>query len=137
MIARRRMLETTLFGGFLGAAAPVSTEAADQSASEKQTQEIVDALKDIRKAIEAPQGGFPEIALVRQKQIDFLRASGKFPDFVDVGLDVWFAIHDWHIRHLQPLAFGRDANGRYTIAVMATQVVLRPDLVPSFVGVAY
>src|SRR5437588_5140455 len=136
MIARRRMLETTLFGGFLGAAAPAASEPAGQS-SERQTQEVVDALKEIRKAIEAPLGSFPEIALVRQKQIDFLRASGRFPDFVDVGLDVWFAIHDWHIRHLQPLAFGRDANGRYTIAVMATQIVLRPDLVPSFVGVAY
>ena len=42
------------------AAVPAASEPAGQS-SERQTQEVVDALKEIRKAIEAPQGGFPEI----------------------------------------------------------------------------
>jgi hypothetical protein len=138
MLARRRMLGTTLFGGLLGSAIP-AVDAADQSnqTSEHQTMEIVNALKDIRRAIEAPQTGFGEILPIRLKQMDYLRATNKFPDFIDVGLDVWFAVHDWHVKHMQQPALGRDANGRYTLSVMGTQLVMRPDLVPSFISAPY
>jgi hypothetical protein len=149
MLARRRMLGTTLFGGLLGSAIPASVSARSRTAaeagpdeqnnqsSERQLTEIADALKDLRKAIEAPQGAFVEILPIRQKQVDYLKATNKFPDFIDVGLDVWFAVHDWHIKHLQQPALGRDANGRYTMSVMGTQLVMRPDLVPTFVSAPY
>ena len=151
MLARRHMLSTTLFGGLLGAAIPASLSGrsrtaaeeearpADQSnqASERQTMEIIDALKEIRKAIDAPHGAFVEILPIRQKQMDYLRATNKFPDFIDVGLDVWFGVHDWHIKHLQQPVLGRDANGRYMISVMGTQLVMRPELVPSFISAPY
>ena len=160
MLARRRMLGTTLFGGLLGAAIPASdartwgpaslsrrrhtaaeaeAEPAEQSTqmSDSQVTKIVDALKDVSRAIEAPHGAFVEIMPIRQKQMDYLKATNKFPDFIDVGLDVWFAIHDWHVKHLQQPALGRDANGRYTISVMGTQLVMRPDLVPTFVSAPY
>ena len=151
MLARRRMLGTTLVGGLLGSAIPASLSARSRSAAEaeaaaadqsnqlaeRQITEIVEALKDIRKAIEAPPGAFVEILPIRQKQMDYLRATNKFPDFMDVGLDVWFAVHDWHVRHLQQPALGRDANGRHTISVMGTQLVMRPDLVPTFISAPY
>jgi hypothetical protein len=151
MLARRRILGTTLFGGLLGAAIPASLSArsrtaveaeagpVDQSnqASERQLTEIADALKDLRKAIEAPQGAFVEVLPIRQKQMDFLRATNKFPDYIDVGLDIWFAVHDWHIKHLQQPSLGRDTNGRYTISLMGTQLVMRPDLVPTFISAPY
>jgi hypothetical protein len=85
----------------------------------------------------SPPGAFVEILPIRQKQMDYLRSTNKFPDFIDVGLDVWFAVHDWHVRHLQQPALGRDANGRYTISVMGTQLVMRPDLVPTFISAPY
>jgi len=145
------MLGTTLVGGLLGSAIPASLSARSRSAAEaeaaaadqsnqlaeRQITEIVEALKDIRKAIEAPPGAFVEILPIRQKQMDYLRATNKFPDFIDVGLDVWFAVHDWHVRHLQQPALGRDANGRHTISVMGTQLVMRPDLVPTFISAPY
>ena len=99
--------------------------------------EIVNALQDVRKAIEAPRGPFVEILPIRQKQLDYLRATNKFPDFIDVGLDVWFAVHDWHVKHLQQPALGRDSNGRYTITLMGTQLIMRPDLVPGFISAPY
>ncbi len=99
--------------------------------------EVVDALKDIRKAIEVPHGPFTEIAVIRQKQVDYLKATNKFPDFIDVGPDVWFSVHDWHIKHLQQLVLGRDGSGRYTITLMTTQLVMRPDVVPSFISAPY
>jgi hypothetical protein len=129
------MLGTTLFGGFLGATIPASDQSAQTS--DRQMAEVIDALKDIRKAIEVPQGPFTEIAVIRQKQVDYLKATNKFPDFIDVGLDVWFAVHDWHIKHLQQMVLGRDSSGRYTITLMSTQLVMRPDLVPTFISAPY
>jgi hypothetical protein len=105
--------------------------------SDSQVTKIVDALKDVSRAIEAPPGAFVEILPIRQKQMDYLRSTNKFPDFIDVGLDVWFAVHDWHIRHLQQPSLGRDVSGRYTISVMGTQLVMRPDLVPTFISAPY
>jgi len=100
--------------------------------------EIVDALKEIRKALESSQGSvFAEIAGVRLKQVEYLKSANKFPDFIDVGLDVWFAVHDWHIKHLQQMVLGRDGNGRYTITLLSTQLVMRPDLLPTFVSAPY
>ena len=135
MLARRHMLGTTLFGGFLGATMPASDQ--NTQTSDRQMMDIVNALKDIRSAIEVPQGPFTEIAGIRQKQVDYLKATNKFPDFIDVGLDVWFAVHDWHIKHLQQTVLGRDGSGRYTITLMATQLVMRPDLVPTFISAPY
>jgi len=134
MLARRRMLGTTLFGGFLGATIPAS----DQSPQtpDRQMMEVIDALKEMKKSLDGPQS-FAEIAGIRQKQVEYLKATNKFPDFIDVGLDVWFGVHDWHIRHLQPLVLGRDSSGRYTITLMSTQLVMRPDLVPTFISAPY
>ena len=151
MLARRRMLGTTLFGGLLGSTIPGSLSARSRTAadaeagpseqstqmSDSQVTKIVDALKDVSRAIEAPPGAFVEILPIRQKQMDYLRSTNKFPDFIDVGLDVWFAVHDWHIRHLQQPSLGRDVSGRYTISVMGTQLVMRPDLVPTFISAPY
>jgi len=151
MLARRRMLGTTLFGGLLGSAIPASLSARSRTAadaeagpseqgtqmSDSQVTKIVDALKDVSRAIEGPPGAFVEILPIRQKQMDYLRSTNKFPDFIDVGLDVWFAVHDWHIKHLQQPALGRDASGRYTISLMGTQLVMRPDLVPTLISAPY
>lgn len=134
MLARRHMLGTTLFGGFLGAAIPAPDQ--NSQTTDRLMADIADALKEIKKSLDGPQS-FTEIAGIRQKQLDYLKATNKFPDFIDVGLDVWFAVHDWHIKHLQQMVLGRDGSGRYTITLMSTQLVMRPDLVPTFISAPY
>jgi len=46
-------------------------------------------------------------------------------------------VHDWHIKHLQQMVLGRDSSGRYTITLLSTQLVMRTDLVPSFISAPY
>jgi hypothetical protein len=128
MLSRRDLLSGAVVGS---AAAPEAGQSADRS-----SQEIVQALKDLRSAITAPQS-FPEIARVRTKQIEFLRGQGKFPDFIEVGVDAWFAVYDWHVRHVQPIVLGRDPSGRYTIALLTTTLILRVDAEQNFLGVPY
>ena len=128
MLSRRKLLAGAALGGAM-------TSDAGQP-SERNIQDIAQAIKDVRSAIDAQQS-FSEIQRVRARQIEFLRAQAKFPDFMEVGVDVWFAVHDWHVRHLQPIALGRDPGGRYTLALMTTTVILRIGADQNFVGVPY
>jgi hypothetical protein len=134
MVDRRQLLKTAMFGGF--AARPGTADAADQSASERLERELVDAVKGVSKTIETAHS-FTEIAEVRLRQVAFLRAEGRFPDFIDVGIDVWMGVYDWHVKHGLPAPVGRDANNRYTITLLATTLVLRPDMVPNLIGTPY
>jgi hypothetical protein len=109
---------------------------AGQQLSPQAAQDIVNALKDIKTAIAAGPS-FVEIMAVRTKQMEFVKAQGKFPDFIDVGIDTWYAVHDWHIRLQQQLVFGRDSVGRYTLMLGFTALVLRPDAVASFISTPY
>jgi len=142
MIDRRQLLTMS---GILGALAPAGESGAGgesaafgagQSLSPQATQDIVNALKDIRSAIAAGPS-FAEIMTVRTRQMEFVKAQGKFPDFIDVGIDVWYAVHDWHIRLQQQLVFGRDTVGRYTLMLGFTALVLRSDSAASYISTPY
>lgn len=133
MIERRQLLTMS---GLLGALAPDGDAAAGQQLSPQATQDIVNAIKDVRTTL-AAESSFAEIAPVRAKQLDYLKANGKFPDFIDVGSDVWYAVHDWHVRLQQTLVFGRDTVGRYTLMLGFTALVLRPEAVVTFISTPY
>jgi hypothetical protein len=135
MIDRRELL--TLGGLLGGMGAPENGAAVGTGQmSDKNVQDLVSALKAITTAITQEQSN-GEILGVRKSQVDFLRANSKFPDFVDVAIDVWLSIYDWHVRMQQPLVLGRDTNGRYTMVFNFTTLVLRPDAVPTFIGIPY
>jgi hypothetical protein len=119
-----------------GAAGDDAMAGAGQQLSPQGTQDITNAIKDIRTAL-AAEWSFAEIAPVRAQQLNYLKANGKFPDFIDVGSDVWYAVHDWHVRLQQQLVFGRDAVGRYTLMLGFTALVLRPEAVVSFISTPY
>jgi hypothetical protein len=137
MIDRRQLLSVS---GLLGALAPVSGEdvpnGSGQQLSTQAVQDIVSALRDLKQTISA-ESSFSEIQPLRSRQVDYLKARGKFPDFIDVSADVWYAVHDWHVRLQQPLLLGRDGAGRYTLMLGFTAIVLRPDVVPNFISSAY
>jgi hypothetical protein len=134
MIDRRQLLTAS---GLLGSFVPGGGDAAaGQQLSPQATQDLVNAIKDIRTAL-AAESSFAEIAPVRSRQLDYLKANGKFPDFIDVGSDVWYAVHDWHVRLQQPLVFGRDPLLRYTLMLGFTALVLRPETTPAFISTPY
>ncbi|HET6957874.1 MAG TPA: hypothetical protein VFI56_14870 [Vicinamibacterales bacterium] len=104
--------------------------------SDRAMQDIVKAVGDLRSALIEPHS-FTDIARVRTRQVEFLRSQAKFPDFMEVGVDVWLAVYDWHVRHLQPITLGRDPSGRYTLVLLVTTLILRIDADANFVGVPY
>ena len=139
MVHRRSMITGTMLGGALSALAKPAEAAGAQAAaqaSDRLVEEIAKAVRSVRDEIER-HSTFWEIAAVRDPLRTFLRANGKFPDFIEVGSDVWQQVYDWHVRFQQPIALGRTVEGRYTILLLATNVVMRPDMAPAFIGVGY
>ena len=138
MVARRRLLGGGVLGGVLGVLAADSPRPAAAAAAQRQSEnmtEVTDAIDRLRQELRNERL-FTELTALREAQVRFLAANGKFPDFIEVGTDVWWALHDWHIRWQQPITLARDVLGRYTILLMQTIVIMRPETKDS-IGLPY
>ena len=152
MISRRTVLSGTTVGGVLASLEPPA-EAAPEAAG-MQADQSVAALAAVARAVSAmnadvtqaintlrtefrQQTGFADIEAVRVPIRTYLRNSNKFPEYIEVGTDVWQSIYDWHVRFLQPLTITRTPEGRYTIQLMSTICIMRVELPPNYVGVPY
>lgn len=125
------------------AAGAVSLGGASSAAAAQDTDpRIAPALERIGAALDAhfdaeQPGPLDGVALVRQQQRTFLRSNHKYPEFIEVGVDVWENVYFWHIQHRQPLQVGQLADGRYTLAFMFTTLIMRPEVDLTFVGVGF
>jgi hypothetical protein len=137
---------TVLGGGVLaaltgGAAARVAasdTQGGEGLVSERVArllQDVVDELRSQRTRCGESQCA--ELELVRANQRTFARAQGKFPDYIDVSLDVWERIFDWTVRTGQHEAVERLPDGRYAIRFCFTRIVLRPELTSQYISLGY
>jgi hypothetical protein len=132
---RREVVGGGLFGltALLGAGG-----GAAQATPRADNQEVVRAIDELRGVLEsrlAPP--FIELTEIRQQQRMFLKASQKFPEFIEIGINIWDRLYDWHVRHQQPLNIGRRDDGRYAMTFMFTTLVLRPEQSENYVGFAY
>jgi hypothetical protein len=152
MISRRTVLNGTALGSALAALTPpVSAETgggeALQAPLDRAADDIAKAVvrlrDDLTQAITAigtevkRQETFWEIEPVRAQIKAFLRQTGKYPDYIEVGTDVWHQVYDWHVRYQQPKTVARSSEGRYMILLYSTQVIMRTELAPSYIGQAY
>ena len=109
-----------------------------RSGSQQPDNEAVSsAITDLRQTIDRGLQVSPELARIREQQRIFLRANQKFPDYIEIGIAVWESICDWHVRHMLPLQITRTPDGRYSMAVMLTNLVLRPEQAETFVGFGF
>jgi hypothetical protein len=140
MISRREAMGA----GLLATLSP--TAAAEATQSREADLEAVRALKDIRGELEsvstAVEKGLPPIAggvigVIRGRFITHVRASGKFPDFMDIGVQVFLDIYDWHVLHNQQIQIVRLAEQRFAIQFMFTQMILRWEQDPGYLGVPF
>lgn len=125
-------------GGLLGLTALLGSGSASEAAQRSYSSEVGRAVDELREVIErrlAPP--FSELREIRQQQRMFLKASQKFPDFIEIGIDVWERVYDWHVRHQVAPNIVRRDDGRYTMTFMFTTLVLRPEQTDNYVGFAY
>lgn len=133
---RRDLFRAGVMGTVIGGTAAGSAAAQSSSGSDRGLDKLGDAIAELRDDLRAERQ-FREIAPVRNAQKAFLRANGKLPEFLELGADTWFGVYDWHVRWQQAPVEGQDAQGRRTLTLNGTQIVLRADVPGSYVGLPY
>ena len=131
------MQRRNLVGGGVLAGAAALLGVAEPTAAAADDSEAARAIESLRAALERHFAVSPELSRIREQQRIFLKANQKFPDFIEVSVDVWESIYDWHVRHQQPIAATRTADGRYVMTVMFTTLILRPEQVNGYVGYGF
>jgi hypothetical protein len=139
MITRRDVVTGSFVAGALGTA-PENAAAADplpqrDGEANSLLTEIRDELRRARPNCNVTDCS--EVERVRNEQRTFLKSRNKFPDYLEVGAEVWDRLSDWHIEHGLPLQVSRTAEGRYAFPFFQTMVVLRPDVANTYVGQGY
>jgi hypothetical protein len=140
MVQRRDLVGGGLVAGFASMMAPAEAAAAGNAAAddERSTQAIDNLRETVERQFEqAYSSRWYGVSRVRKQQRTWLQATRKYPDFIEIGLDVWDNIWDWHVVYQQPLNVTRVADGRYAMTFMFTTLLLRSDQSPDFVGYAF
>jgi hypothetical protein len=130
---RRELMGGGLVAGLAAFAAPAPAAA---EAAEEEDKLVAKSIDDLRRAYEQ-QLRAPNIDDVRRALREFLKSHQKYPDFLEVGVGVWEALYDWHVKHQQPIVARMLADGRYGITFMFTTVIMRPDQPDVYMGYPY
>jgi hypothetical protein len=131
MISRRKVLTGGIAAGAAGAAGASPARAADDD-NGAVLSAILDELRGARAMERIP--GAAEIDSIRRAQRTFLKQAGKFPDQIEVGVDVWERVLDWLVSTRQRPEIERAADGRYVIRFFTTGIVLKPELPDSYIS---
>ena len=139
MVQRRDLVSGGLVAGLAATFMPSTAEAA---APDDDSQASATAINRFRESFERQfdqvyAGKWRGVSRVRQQQRTWILATRKYPDFIEIGLDVWDNVYDWHVAYQQPLSVTRLADGRYAMTFMFTTLLLRSDQSPDFVGYAF
>ena len=131
MFSRRELVT----GGLAAAAVAHPTDGTAAPAQCNDSGLLNEILNDVRTmATPPPVPGALAIAAVRQSQRAFLKQAGKYPDQIDVGLDTWDAVIDWHVATLQKPEVLRHGDGHYAIRFLTRAIVLKPELPENYVS---
>jgi hypothetical protein len=142
MISRREAMGAGLF-------ATLNTPAAGEAAQSRSDDvEAVRALRDIRTELEStstalesgligPSVASGHISRIRERLSIHLKTAGKFPEFMEIGLNVFYDVYDWHVRYQQQIQITRIAEQRFAIQFMFTQLILRWEQDNNYLGVPF
>ena len=133
MVPRRDLVGGGVIAGLAALVAPGAAGAADGDA---QSAAAINQLRETfeRQFDDVYTSKWRGVSRVRQQQRTWMAATHKYPDFIEIGLDVWDNVYDWHVVFQQPLNVTRLGDGRYAMAFMFTTLLLRPEQAPNFVG---
>jgi hypothetical protein len=140
MVDRRTLLGGGLVTGLHGALAPEARAAAAGGvAADDDGTKQADAIDRLRRFVEGQAdacelGPCAHVARIRQLQRQHLASAQRYPAFIEVGIDYWERIYDWHVKHQQRLDARRTADGRYAMTFMFTTLLLRADQPADYVG---
>ena len=137
------MVTAGVLGSITASATPA--EAAASMTQDAETagalRNLGETLKRIADSLEYGQRG-PVVASgfmaeIRERLQTHLRSAGKFPEFMEIGCTVFWDVYDWHIRYNQPIQITRISDQRFAIQWMFTQLILRYEQDPKYLGIPF
>lgn len=136
MVERRAVMGGGLVAGLT---ALMGESSASAAAATDESQQISGSIDQLRKTFESQfdqsyASFWRGVTRIRQQQRMWLRSTQKFPDFIEIGIETWDNVYDWHVVNQQPISMGRGPDGHYTMVFMFTTLLLRPEQAPDFVG---
>jgi hypothetical protein len=136
MIERRALMSAGIAAGVATMAPARTAEAAQRGDTTDALARSIDDLRQevVRQFDTTDRAPWRTLGRIREQQRLWLRSTQKYPDFIEVGIDVWDAMHDWHVRQRQPLNVTRMADGRYAMLYSFTTLLLRVDAMADYVG---
>ena len=146
MISRREVVTAGVLGTLAGVAADLSADTSAAKAEAQETAGIVRELNEIEEELERLNGVVDStsrvtsgsfLGLIRDRFTTHLRAAGKFPEFMEIGVDVFYEVYDWHVRHQQQIQITRISEQRFAIQWMFTQLILRYEQDPKYLGIPF
>ena len=140
MISRRDAMGAGLFAT-LGAPAADTTQSRDDGEAVRALKDIKGELESVSTAVESgligPGLSAGQIGRIRDRFTTHLRAAGKFPDFMEIGIAPFYDVYDWHIRHQQQIQIVRISEQRFAIQFMFTQLIVRWEQDMNYLGVPF
>lgn len=141
MISRREVVTAGVLG-------TLATGAAASPAEAVQDGQVIRAgLTEIRREIEELNGHVQRglgssldngrVGQVKGRIEAFLKSSGKFPEFCDIGTAVFYDVYEWHVKHQQQINVTRMADQRLMIQFMFTQLILRWENESNYIGMPF
>jgi len=139
MISRREMVTAGVLGTLASSANADAAEIQQDVQTLKEGfKAIDDTLKDIKESIDQGLRGnsmsFGHVAAVREKIEKYTKTAGKFPEYCEIGLGVFYDVYDWHVRQKQQINISRIAEQRIAIQFMFTQLILRWETESTYIG---
>ena len=149
MISRREVVTAGVLGTLAGSRADLSADARLEEAKVAAAQDdagIIRALNQIDQELERLNGVVDSTSRVttgsylgeiRARFTTHLRAAGRFPEFMEIGVDPFYEVYDWHVRHQQQIQITRISEQRFAIQWMFTQLILRYEQDPKHLGIPF
>ena len=141
MMNRRDMLAAGLLGSVAPAGAGAEMQEQRDVILQKGLTGIDGSIDEFKNTVDAGLRGNSMnsggVALVKNELQRYLKQSGKFPEYVDIGVTIFFDIYDWHVRNQQQIQISRMADQRMAIQFMFTQLILRWENAENYISQGY
>jgi hypothetical protein len=138
---RRDMLAAGLFGSVAPAGGAAETQDQSDIVLKQGLSGIDNSIDEFKNTVDSGLRGNSMnsggVALVKNELLRYLKQNGKFPEYVDIGVNIFFDVYDWHVRHQQQIQISRLADQRMSIQFMFTQLLLRWENTENYVSSAY
>ena len=148
MLTRRELVTGTALGAIATTASSSASAAAEAPGQQdvdnaairriaEKTSEIDQTLDGLSGVVRSNSLAFGFVPKLRDAYTLYWRTHGKMPEFCEVGTSVFYDIYDWHIKNRLPIPVSKFADNRLAITFMYTQLLVRTDQSPDYVGIPF